>query len=283
MPPDQPRHSFRHPQAVRHPHPVVVLHDDLTRMIEYVANGASSPLHRRGFMFPEDLRAAVVAAAPGAGYAFECLGKAAFMAAEYGSSGSSGSLVRDGELAGAATGGDGFRGHQLLALFENLSGRWPQCVPELRSVLDDRFSLATVEAVDAFVRRWRYHWQDEVRMDPEFTGFDLFVSHLHLVYYEIHGGVDVLHQRHGALGALDALLSAFAGAVVEVYFALTAAIWRATLTLARFPSATILATAAKVFPAEAADLLGVVLIDAPPGWRVVQRGGGRWGDYEVPR
>ena len=149
-------------------------------------------------------------------------------------------------------------------------------------MLDDRFSLATVRAVDAFVRQWRYHWQDEVRLGSEFTGFDSFVFHLHNVYYEIHGGVDVLHQRHGALGTLDALLSAFAGAVVEVYFALTAAVWRATLTLARFPSATILATAAKVFPAEAAGLLGVVLVDAPPDWRVVQKGGGRWGDYEVP-
>ena len=265
--------------TVAHPHPVVVLHTDVTRMIEYAAAGAGSPLKRRGFTFPDDLRAAVVAAAPGAGYAFECLGKATYMAAQYASSGN---LLSDAELAAAATGNDGFRGHQLLVLFENLSAHWPQCVPELRRVLGDPLSRAAVHAVDAFIRRWRYHWQDEVRSNPDLTSFDSFVFALHNVYYEVHGGVDVLHQRYGALGTLDALLRAFAGAVVDVYFALTVGLWRATLTLGRFPSATLLAAAAKVFPAEADDLLGVVLVDAPPGWQVRQIGGGRWGHYGVP-
>lgn len=263
-----------------HPQPVVVLHNDVTRMVEFAAGGVRSPIGRRGFTWPEDFRAVVLASAPSAGYAFECLGKAVLLAAHFATCGS---LLETKDLKKAASRrGGGISGQNLLALFATLQREHLKCVPELHATVGDPFTLAAAGLVDAFIARLRYFWVDEVRGAPDFVGFDMHLMELQSVYFsgpERGGGPGGTPAE--AMASLDGLLSAFADALIKIYFALTAGLWRATRPLPYFPSATLLANAAKAFPADAETLLGVVLDDDAPGWQVRSLAArGRWGHFD---
>ena len=158
------------------PQPTIVLHNDVTRMLEFAAGGARAPIGRRGFTWPEDFRAVVLASAPSAGYAFECLGKAVLLAAHFTMHGS---LLETRDLKKAASRPRGrISGHDLLALFATLRSEYPTCVAELHAALGDPFTLAAAGLVDAFIARLRYFWVDEVRGAPSFVGFDTHLMDL---------------------------------------------------------------------------------------------------------
>lgn len=168
------------------PQPVIVLHNDVTRMLEHTAAGLRPSVLRRGFECSEDLRAAVVAAGPPCGYVFECLGKAILMAAHFAARGA---LLSGRELADAATRPrGGHRGHQLSALFGALRADHPDCVRELDAVLSEPFTSVAASAVDAFVARLRYLWQDEARGVQRPLGFDLLTMSLQTAFREARGG-----------------------------------------------------------------------------------------------
>lgn len=262
------------------PQPLVLLHNDVTRMLEHTTAGLRSSILRRGFEPREDLRAAVVAAGPPCGYVFECLGKAILLAAHFVAHGA---LLSGRELADLATQRDGgYPGHQLSALFGVLQGDHPDCVGELNTVLSEPFTNVAASVVDAFVARLRYLWQDEARGVRKPLDFDKLTMDLQSTYLATRGGESARRPAStgDALAGLDSFLSGFADSLIEIYFALTAGLWHATQPLPYFPSATLLGNAAKAFPARAERLLGVTLADAPPGWRVrALDGGGRWGHF----
>ena len=262
------------------PQPTVVLHNDVTRMLEFAAGGARSPIGRRGFTWPEDFRAVVLASASSAGYAFECLGKAVLLAAHFTTHGS---LPETKDLKEAASRQGGrISGHNLLALFATLRREYPTCVAELHAALGDPFTLAAAGLVDAFIARLRYFWVDEVRGAPSFVGFDTYLMELQSVYVSGRvSGSGTGGTAADGMANLDGLLSEFADALIKIYFALTAGLWRATRPLPYFPSATLLANASKAFPAETEFLLGVVLDDDAPGWQVRSlAAGGHWGHFD---